>query len=392
MQPRPELRTSALTTLGCALALAVSIAAAPAPASAQGIGLLPAQGTLYAADGRPYEGTQSVRFALYTSSVGGTPAWSEVQTVTFTNGLFSTYLGSITRIPTSLYSTSAQLWLGVRVGTDSEMPLIAVGTVPWAGYAGVSANSSLLAGFNVDELVAQATAAAAERFQARIASPCAAGTVMSSVAPDGTVTCVAQPTGVPLGAVIDWWRPDSTFPLPAGFVICDGAFVGDPASPYFGQRLPDLRNVFVRGAATPAEIGATGGSDTVQVDVTLPGHAHAHTHDHPGMELQTGDSGPHSHVWSVQNGTGWQSGDGQVMVGVPTFDGGGTAAVPLNQLESQPNTTFRTSSESAHRHTVSVDVPNHTGTTEVSGAATVTSASGSNVPRYVGLLKIMRIR
>lgn len=56
---------------------------------------------------------------------------------------------------------------------------------------------------------------------------------------------------VPLGTVIMWWRPNSQFPIPDGWVPCDGSTVlaADHSFPTSENIiLPDMRNKFVLGA------------------------------------------------------------------------------------------------------------------------------------------------
>lgn len=100
----------------------------------------------------------------------------------------------------------------------------------------------------------------------------------------------ASPGGLPLfmlgedvrrqitqvGEVIEWWRPVSQVPLPAGFLPCDGRTV--PAAEHdfadaTGTRLnipitlPDLRNQFVVGA----DVLKPDASDNVQGAASAPG-------------------------------------------------------------------------------------------------------------------------
>lgn len=56
---------------------------------------------------------------------------------------------------------------------------------------------------------------------------------------------------VPVGAVIDWWRPDVSVNVPSGFAICEGQSISSSNHDFgTGQAitLPDLRNKFVIGA------------------------------------------------------------------------------------------------------------------------------------------------
>lgn len=77
------------------------------------------------------DGSYSIRFALYTTATGGTAAWQETKSVSVRNGLFSTKLGSVTTLSPSLFTQS--LYLGVKVGTDSEMlPRTELSSSPFA--------------------------------------------------------------------------------------------------------------------------------------------------------------------------------------------------------------------------------------------------------------------
>src|SRR6266568_688978 len=93
-----------------------------------------------------------------------------------------------------------------------------------------------------------------------------------------------RPGDVPIGAVIDWWRPNATLPIPDGFLVADGRLVLDPRSPLRGAVLPDLRGRFVRGVQDTLEIGSSGGAST---------HMHAAT---PPASYTSYES--HRHVWS----------------------------------------------------------------------------------------------
>jgi hypothetical protein len=56
--------------------------------------------------------------------------------VSVSNGLFNVMLGSLTPIPQSVITGNSTLWLGVTVGTDSEMtPRAQVGSAPFAMQA-----------------------------------------------------------------------------------------------------------------------------------------------------------------------------------------------------------------------------------------------------------------
>ncbi len=52
------------------------------------------QGSLKQTDGTPVDGTVSMQFALYDSLSGGSALWSETQSVSVNNGIYSVVLGA----------------------------------------------------------------------------------------------------------------------------------------------------------------------------------------------------------------------------------------------------------------------------------------------------------
>ncbi len=89
-------------------------------------------------------GEYSVRFALYqtdratadaypSNADAGSRLWEETQTVTVKNGILRAFLGSSVALPPDLNFESGDYYLGIRVGTDSEMvPRKKLGAVPAA--------------------------------------------------------------------------------------------------------------------------------------------------------------------------------------------------------------------------------------------------------------------
>jgi len=76
-------------------------------------------------------GSYSIVFSLYTVSSGGSNIWTETQSVTVTDGLFSVMLGSITSLATVDFNQT--LYLGVNINADGEMsPRKIIGAVPSA--------------------------------------------------------------------------------------------------------------------------------------------------------------------------------------------------------------------------------------------------------------------
>ncbi len=165
--------------------------------------------------------------------------------------------------------------------------------------------------------------------------------------------------GVPLGAVVPWWRPTSDAPVPDGWEVCDGSAVSDPASPLYesGALKPDLRGRFLLGAGgmgpVPVSEGATGGSAQVTTD-------DAGRHRHPWIIIH--DTIYRYYTWNragaTTNVTSW--GDGMADTGGGEY--------PLNLAKNHRGQTFYTNYDGEHGHRV------------------------DTVPPYVGLLYLCRVR
>jgi hypothetical protein len=82
--------------------------------------MLSYQGKLTDTLGQPVpNGNYQLTFRLYTVSSGGSPFWSETQTVTTRGGLFSVLLGSVT--PVSALPEDGNLYLGMVVAGGAEL-------------------------------------------------------------------------------------------------------------------------------------------------------------------------------------------------------------------------------------------------------------------------------
>ncbi len=116
------------------------------------------QGKLTNSDGTNVtDGTYSIRFRIYTDPTAdagntcsaNTCKWEETQaSVTVSGGLFQVNLGSVTPLPGSVDFNSAALYLGVKVGSDSEMtPRIQLTAAPY------SLNADMLDGLDSTNFV-----------------------------------------------------------------------------------------------------------------------------------------------------------------------------------------------------------------------------------------------
>jgi len=77
------------------------------------------QGYLTDSSGVAISGSTEMTFSLYSVETGGTAIWSETQTAQVNNGVYAVALGSVS--PLDPGQVDGDLWLGVTVGTDSEM-------------------------------------------------------------------------------------------------------------------------------------------------------------------------------------------------------------------------------------------------------------------------------
>ena len=221
--------------------VAVSVFYLPSPVFSDVPQILNYQGKLTNTSGTLVtNGLYKMVFNLYAAASGGTTLWTETwdgaSKVQVTNGLFNVLLGSVnTDTLGSIFQSNDNLYMGITVGTDSEMsPRQHVASV---GYAIRS----------------------------------------SSYNPVGTIQMYSGTSA------------------PSGWLMCDGAAVsrttysrlfsidgttygtGDGSTTF---NVPDLRGIFPRGAGTNGSMtmanGAyfTGGSLGGKTTDTLQGHGH----------------------------------------------------------------------------------------------------------------------
>ncbi len=99
------------------------------------------------------DGSYSIVFSLYTVASGGSAIWTETQSPTVTNGLFSVMLGTTTSL--SSVDFNQTLYLGVNVAADGEMtPRKVIGTVPAAFVASYVSGSTTPSSFGTTTPIA----------------------------------------------------------------------------------------------------------------------------------------------------------------------------------------------------------------------------------------------
>jgi len=145
---------------------------------------IPYQGRLANSSGQPLTQTVNMIFRLYAAASGGSPLWEEQWTgsnsVQVSDGLFNVMLGSLTPIPQAVITGNSNLFLGITVGTDSEMiPRVQLGSVPFATQALTVPDGSIT--------------------KAKLASD------VSLVPPDGSITTAKIANdAVELSRIYDW--------------------------------------------------------------------------------------------------------------------------------------------------------------------------------------------
>ena len=93
------------------------------------------QGVLTDGEGQPLNGTYAITFTIYNAATGGNRLWTETHSaVHVEEGVFNVQLGGTTRdgVPVEIFNRP-EVWLGVKVGGESEMvPRMRFTSVPYA--------------------------------------------------------------------------------------------------------------------------------------------------------------------------------------------------------------------------------------------------------------------
>jgi hypothetical protein len=309
--------------------------------------LIQFQSKIVDSTGTPRDGTFTINFSLYSAAwtppaapAAAALVWSETQAgVQVSKGILSVQLGSQNAIDPTIFDGQTK-YLQVTVdGAPLPQPIPFV-SVPYAMSAGS------LNGTTGDQLV-------------------------------------------PVGTIVDWYRPSTTTPVPANWKICDGSVVtNEPLSPFNGQAVPNLLGRFVRGI-NPGLVGSYGGGNLPdQGGQDSVGVSLAHTHSIGSHTHSISPDGGHSHGGFVGTANGDIPASTPNLVPSTTSSSG--AAYLLSLLGPGADTThmpIATSSVPNHNHTGATGAA--TGDT---GPSTLPSATVTTVPAYVGLLKIIRIK
>lgn len=286
------------------------------------------EGTLREPDGSLTNSTVGVRAVLYTLATGGDVKFVEdFPNTNVRDGQFNIVLGENSSYDLLTAFETAPLYMGITLDKDNNgsyetevLPRERVHGVPWSIYSQNAEHSF---------------------------------------------------DGVPVGGIIDWYRPterwngaaweaipaNELLPVPDGYLPCDGRGFDDPLgiSPLDRTSLPDLRGRFTLGASDLADIHTYGGGQT-----------HNHT---------TGSEGNHNHLWSYidSNKDMWGYNGNGTLEGFSWGDGMDTGGSGYyffgDELSDIPNYWY-TNYGGSHTHSVS---------------------SSNHMPPYIELYKLCRI-
>lgn len=239
--------------------------------------LIDFQGRLYYANGTALTATQSITFRIYNVTSGGTPLWSETQSVVVSNSYFDALLGGTTNLATVAFNQA--LYLAVYTGTQELAPRLTIAQAPYAYSLGGVINVN---GTNVgvgttnpnNTLDVEGTVKLADGTQG-------AGKVLTSDA--SGVASWAAVAGIPAGAVMFF----NLTSCPSGWT----------------NFTPAQGRYIVGTVATGGTLGSTVGTALTNTE-NRPVGQHSHTINDPGHSHTIYDPGhthgispnPHTHT------------------------------------------------------------------------------------------------
>jgi hypothetical protein len=220
---------------------------------------------------------------------------------------------------------------------------------------------------------------------------------------------------LPVGAVIDWWRPDGTVPIPAGFEICDGHTVsaGSHDFPNWSAQpitLPDLRNKFVIGADSLKADGtaSNNGDGTAAFNAAHPNapgirgvggsntikslaHTHQFAHSHTTPAVTTNPASIDRSLAHAHSG-GSLFVNGHNRTAVVQWGGSNEAHALANSVSGMGGGASGGEGAPDHLHyNVTPAVTTNSISTTTTDNGTM-SATTDMRPQHVGLLKLMKVR
>lgn len=167
-----------------------------------------------------------------------------------------------------------------------------------------------------------------------------------------------SPPETPVGGIIMFSGKESD--LPENWKICNGQVITDKDSPYYGNKAPDLRDLFVRGATGDIGVSSKGGQDNFYHKHTFQGSSSGNT----SKKIYSYSSDPYVYPDSDEETGFWLYGAGDYSVsrGYEALD-------------------VRSSDHESHSHGVSLRF-----------VGTTTTSQIEVVPSHIKLHYIIRIK
>jgi len=218
---------------------------------------------MYDSTGTPIDTEVTATFSIYTSDIGGTPLWSETASVLVDDGFFTTYMGEVSALDLAMFRDNDDLWLGIQVGSDTEMPRVYIASTPFAGYAEYCGNAPDH-GHDFTDLTGTLDPSALPGGVVIGAQTCAGTQKASGVDTTGTLVCSADED------------TDTTYSAGTGLILAGSTFSADTA--YLQRRVTGT-------CASGNAVSAVNGDGTVAC-VSVGG-----TGDITGVTAGTGLSG-----------------------------------------------------------------------------------------------------
>ena len=228
--------------------------------------VIPYQGQLADQEGRPINPAEAITlvFRIYREAVGGTPRWQEAhENVSVIGGRFSVLLGAREPFP-DLTMFNQTVYLGVTV--DDGQPATAdVEMRPRQAIVPAIAAVHAAEADSAQEALHARKAEVAER-------------------------AINADNEIPIGGITMFFGLERD--LPENWKICNGQLVNDPNSRFHGQALPDLRNLFVRGAKDDLVVGSSEGVDRIRLHRTSAQTAGGQSEVWGAADTSLGDNRP----------------------------------------------------------------------------------------------------
>jgi hypothetical protein len=99
------------------------------------------QGVLKNKGGEVVDGVYTLTFKIYPTKSASTPLWNEsILNVNIKSGLFNVVIGEGVKFPDSMYVSYTELWMGITVGINPELPRE---RISWSGFAFHSEHATL---------------------------------------------------------------------------------------------------------------------------------------------------------------------------------------------------------------------------------------------------------